>query len=287
MQPILKGGVYGANFKTMKYFFSIILLLITAVTFAQKSEKRDVGGFNAVTLAFPGTLYLKQGSTTSVELTGDKELLEKIETEVEGNRLIIRRKEMFKNWVNWSEDLGKLTARVTLPKLTGISVLGSGKAIGESKFRASSLDVKVSGSGSIDMEAEADDTEADISGSGQIQLKGIFSSVDASVSGSGKIILNGAVQGTLSSGISGSGRVEASGTAKTLRSSISGSGKVAGFSLAVENCYARISGSGTVEISVKKEIDAEISGSGTVLYKGNPDHVSSHASGSGKVKKVD
>ena len=270
----------------MKNLISFILILISVSVFAQSREKRDVGGFQAVTFAFPGTLYLKQGSSTSVELSGSKELLDKIETEVEGSRLIIRRKEIFRNW-NWSDDLGKLTARVTLPKLTGVSVLGSGKVIGESTFKSGVLAVKVSGSGSIDLEAEADETETDVSGSGQIHLKGIFSSVDATISGSGKIILNGAVQGTLSSGISGSGKLEASGTAKTLRSTISGSGKVAGFTLAVENCFARISGSGTVEISATKEIDAEISGSGTVLYKGNPDHVSSHSSGSGKVKKVE
>ena len=271
----------------MKNFISFILILISVSVFAQSREKRDVGGFQAVTFAFPGTLYLKQGASTSVELSGSKELLEKIETEVEGSRLIIRRKEIFRNWNSWGDDLGKLTVRVTLPKLTGVSVMGSGKAIGESTFKSGALAVKVSGSGSIDLEAEAEETETDVSGSGQIHLKGIFSSVDATISGSGKITLNGAVQGTLSSGISGSGKLEASGTAKTLRSSISGSGKVAGFTLAVENCFARISGSGTVEISATKEIDAEISGSGTVLYKGNPDHVSSHSSGSGKVKKVE
>ncbi|MFZ9981061.1 MAG: head GIN domain-containing protein [Cyclobacteriaceae bacterium] len=271
----------------MKNILSIILILLSIGTFAQSREKRDVGGFQSITLAFPGTLYLKQGTTTSVELSGTKELLEKIETEVEGSRLYIRRKDTFRNWNNWGDNLGKLTVRITLPKLSGVSVMGSGKAIGESVFRSGSLAVKVSGSGSIDLEAEADETDLDVAGSGQINLKGSFSGIDASVSGSGKIVVNGAVQGTLSSGISGSGKLEVSGTAKTLRSSISGSGKVAGFSLVSENCFARISGSGTIEVTVKKEIDAEISGSGSVLYKGNPDHVSSHSSGSGKIKKVE
>jgi hypothetical protein len=51
-------------------------------------------------------------------------------------------------------------------------------------------------------------------------------------------------------------------------------------------CEVRISGSGDVEISVKAELDASISGSGTVNYKGNPNHVNSNALGSGIVRRV-
>jgi hypothetical protein len=41
-----------------------------------------------------------------------------------------------------------------------------------------------------------------------------------------------------------------------------------------------------VEINVKSELDANISGNGTVSYKGNPNHVNGHSSGSGKVRKM-
>jgi len=49
---------------------------------------------------------------------------------------------------------------------------------------------------------------------------------------------------------------------------------------------ASISGSGSVYITANQEIDERISGSGGVYYKGNPDKVSSRASGSGKVRKL-
>jgi hypothetical protein len=51
-------------------------------------------------------------------------------------------------------------------------------------------------------------------------------------------------------------------------------------------CKIDITGSGGVEITVNKDLDADISGSGTVLYKGNPARVNSDASGSGSVKKM-
>ena len=271
---------------SMKKLVLILLSLVSVSIYAQKREKRDVSGFNQVTFAFPGTLYLKQGSSFSVELSGDKELLDKIETEVEGSRLAIKRKDLFRGWSNW-DNHGSLTAYVTLPKLTGVSVMGSGKIVGHGIFKGQPLDARVSGSGSISLEVDAEETELDVSGSGTISLKGTFAEVESGISGSGKIELNGAVAGGINSTISGSGRLATSGTAKSLKSSISGSGKVAGFNLVVEKCYARISGSGSVEINATKEIDAEISGSGTVLYKGSPDHISSHSSGSGKVKKAE
>lgn len=269
---------------SMKKLLILLLAISTLNTFSQKREKRDVGGFNQVVLAFPGTLYIKEGSNTSLELSGDNELLEKIETEVEGSRLTIRRKEMFKNWYNWGE-LGSLTAYLTLPKLNGVSVMGSGKIIGQDNFKTGAFYAKVSGSGSISIEAETEDADLNVSGSGNIKINGVFGRVDSSISGSGKIVLNGSMASTIESTISGSGRLEISGSAKTLRSNISGSGKVAGYALSVDKCFARISGSGSVEITAKEEIEAEISGSGTVIYKGNPDHVSSHSSGSGKVIK--
>ena len=41
-----------------------------------------------------------------------------------------------------------------------------------------------------------------------------------------------------------------------------------------------------VEINVKDALDANISGSGSVSYKGNPSQLNSHASGSGHVRKM-
>jgi Putative auto-transporter adhesin, head GIN domain len=70
-----------------------------------------------------------------------------------------------------------------------------------------------------------------------------------------------------------------------VKTHISGSGKVYASNLEADKCDVRISGSGDVEINVKSDLDANISGSGSVTYKGNPSHVNSHSSGSGKVRK--
>lgn len=94
------------------------------------------------------------------------------------------------------------------------------------------------------------------------------------------------MDGVAEVGISGSGKIEASGTAQAIKATISGSGRVYASNFEVDKCTVRISGSGDVEINVKSELDANISGSGTVSYKGNPNHVNGHSSGSGKVRKM-
>ena len=220
--------------------YTVLFTLVFGCAYSQK-ETRNVGDFTAVSFGVPGKLYIKQGSKSSVELQGDD--LDEIETEVRGDRLVIKREG---KW-NWGGN-DRITAYVTVEKLEGLNVSGSGKAIGESNFKTDNLDLGVSGSGSVELEVDADEIDTSISGSGDIYL----------------------------TGNSGYHRV-----------SISGSGKMDAEDLVSDSYKISISGSGTCRINVSKEIDAKVSGSGDVYYKGNPDKVYHSASGSGKIRKID
>jgi hypothetical protein len=261
-----------------------VLLLSTSLLIAQQREVRNVENFTKISFGFPGKLYLKQGSPQKVELEGDKDILEEVETEVDGGRLRIGKEG---KWFKWDSDDAKITVYITVPNIEAVSVSGSGDIIGESKIRTDDLNLNVSGSGSLSLDVEANgDVEADVSGSGDMDLKGHFQSFESDVSGSGKVILSAIIDNTADFGISGSGRIEASGSADNVKTAISGSGKVLAANLETNRCDIRISGSGDVEINVKNELDANISGSGSVSYRGNPKKVNSHASGSGKVRKI-
>lgn len=261
------------------------LVLITSAVFAQKRETREVATFTKISFRTGGKLYLKQGSPQKVEIDGSSEALEKIKTKVEGGKLVIGPEDKWMNW-NWSND-DKVIVYVTVSNIDALSVNGSGNLIAQTKITTSgNIDLGVSGSGTLTGEFEAGDADCDVSGSGQIDIKGKFKSLTADVSGSGTVSVNGAISGKADFEISGSGKVEASGSAESLNTDISGSGRVRGANLVVNTARIDISGSGDVEITVNKDLDAEISGSGTVLYKGNPSHVNSNASGSGSVKKM-
>lgn len=270
-----------------KYSFLIVLVIFSAVTSitAQHREVREVEPFTKLSFAYPGKLHLKQGNPQKVELVGDPEILKEIETEVDGGNLKIGKEGSWFNR-NVGED-DKITVYITVPEIEGVSVSGSGDIIGESKIRTNDIDLKVSGSGSVSLDVDAnDDVEADVSGSGNMNLRGHFESFESNVSGSGKIIISATINELADFAISGSGRIEAKGSADVVKANLSGSGKVLAADLTTNRCEVRISGSGDVEINVINELDANISGSGSVSYRGDPKKVNSNASGSGKVRKI-
>jgi hypothetical protein len=272
----------------MKKYSSLLvmaLLFVASAVTAQTRETRNVGAFTKISFRVPGKLILRQGATTKVEIEGKKDVIKEIETEVEGSKLVIGKEG---KWLDWSwKDGDQVTVYVTINELQALSVSGSGNLIGEGKFTATNLDLTVSGSGSLKMDVDATgNIEADVSGSGDIELKGRCNNFSSDVSGSGGVKLSLGINDEAAFEVSGSGKIQADGTAKVAKVSISGSGKVLAANLEVDRCDAQISGSGDVEINVRKELDANIYGSGTVSYRGNPSKVNSNATGSGKVSKM-
>lgn len=269
----------------MKKLLTLLFALTVGfVSTAQTKDIRTVSTFTKISFRVPGKLVLRQGSPQKVELEGDRETLSKVETEVTGDKLVIGNEDKW-NW-GWDKDT-RIMVYITVKDITAISVSGSGDLITEGKVNTTQLDLNVSGSGSLQIEANVSgEMEADVSGSGKIDVKGSCENLNSDISGSGKVIASLTTSNQLEVGISGSGKFEGSGTAKEIKTTISGSGKVYASNLEVDRCNVRISGSGDVEINVKSELDATISGSGSVSYKGNPSHVNGHSSGSGKVRKM-
>ena len=271
--------------KKISLLVSIVLIVFAAQ--AQKKEKRNVSNFTRISFQVGGKMFLKQGSVNSVELEGDEDVLEKIETRVEGGKLIIGHEDD-NSWFNWRSgwDDEKIVAYVTVKDLDGLYASGSGNIIVETKLVGDNMDFKVSGSGNIEAEVDVADVGASVSGSGDLNLKGKMRSMDSHISGSGKISFEGAIAGRLDIGISGSGRLFAAGSANEIKSSISGSGKINAADLVVDKCDVRISGSGDVVVNVKSVLNTNISGSGSVTYKGNPSQLNSNSSGSGRLRKM-
>lgn len=269
----------------MKKSAFLIILVTAASTLcsAQNRETRNVSGFTRVSYRVPGKLYLKQGSPVKVELEGAKDILAEIETEVSGDRLIIGKENRWNDW-GWSND--KVTVYVTMPTIEGVSVSGSGDLFCEEKINVNNLDLSVSGSGSMRLAFNASgDVQADVSGSGDMDLKGSCNNFESDVSGSGRVYVSMASRGNADFGVSGSGKIQAQGSTQEVKVGIGGSGRVNAGDLTADRCTVRISGSGDAEINVKDELEVNISGSGSVVYSGDPKRVNSHASGSGHVRK--
>lgn len=127
--------------------------------------------------------------------------------------------------------------------------------------------------------------EAKISGSGNLDINSEFPELEKlSVTGSGTIYGNvNTSYSKLYLSISGSGSIDIIGWVDDLRASTTGSGKMYLYDLVAEDASCVISGSGDMFVHATYSLNANITGSGSVCYEGNP-IVEVRATGSGTVR---
>ncbi len=233
-----------------------LFMLISISAFAQpwqnitgngniKKETRQVTGFTSLSSHGAMEVQISYGNSNSIEVQADENLLPYIETTVEGGKLTIKSK---KN-VNL-KSASKITVSVSMTKVNGLQLSGSGNIEGNGNFTSDSK------------------TNMMVSGSGNIKLNsGSFKDLDLALSGSGNMDLK-------------------KGTADNITISISGSGNIDCSGVSSDNVDAKISGSGNARVNANKSIDAIISGSGNVFYKGTASNITRKVVGSGKVIKI-
>lgn len=127
----------------------------------------------------------------------------------------------------------------------------------------------------------------DVSGAVDITTDGRITvpelSIDASGASDSKMEI--AVQ-KLKLSSSGASKMKFSGSATDVRMDLSGAADIYGYDMLSETYDIDISGAGNAQINVSKRIRAEISGAGSVKYRGSPSEVDQSVSGAGSIKKV-
>jgi hypothetical protein len=101
--------------------------------------------------------------------------------------------------------------------------------------------------------------------------------------GAGNISVTGIESRTLTVELPGSGNIDAAGTAMKLDVTVSGQGTVALRGLIAHDAKATLSGDGTIMLTATRSLTARISGTGTILYSGNPLHIAQRVTGSGAI----
>jgi hypothetical protein len=138
---------------------------------------------------------------------------------------------------------------VSGPVFKTITTNGSGNIIGQGLLNTNNdnVDLRVAGSGNIDVELNASRVNSEIAGSGNIKVQGNSKEFEGGVYGSGNI---------------------RAGNLHTVDSKI------------------EIAGSGDVEIFASNKLDVSVMGSGEVKHRGSA-QVSAKIQGSGSVVKID
>jgi carbon monoxide dehydrogenase subunit G len=119
----------------------------------------------------------------------------------------------------------------------------------------------------------------------QTQNKLNLSDLSVDVSGAADLRVEMAVQ-KLSIEGSGASKMSFTGSASEINMDLSGASEIYAFDMPADNYSISMSGAGKAEINVTKKLIVEISGAGTIRYKGSPAEISQDLSGAGSIKKV-
>ncbi len=233
-----------------KVNYLLALLLLTAIFSSCEKitgegpvlqQTRTVTDFSKVDVSISGTVNYTIDPVYKVEVIAQQNILEVLRTERVGDELVIK----FKNGVRVKSH-EQIIVNVSSPTLRSVNLGGSAEFTISGPLAGNDLDLRISGSGSIN-----------------IQQLSIADKLTATISGSGNI-------------------TALAGTAKSENLKISGSGSIHLHAVQADKATADISGSGDIKVKASQTLTANISGSGSVYYLGNP-VISSHVSGSGKV----
>ncbi len=205
-----------------------------------KTEQRQESNFTSISSYGEYDVYLSQGASYSVRIEAEENLIQYIETFVEGNVLMIRTKDGF-----WLKNTTDLKVFVSAPAFSKVRTSGSGDIFSDGKLNnTSNIELETSGSGDMKVDVNAPEVSADLQGSGNIAISGETRSFNGSILGSGDIHasnlkaegVNIKITGSgnaevfasvsLDVGITGSGDVKYYGGGKVNSNNVTGSGSV-------------------------------------------------------------
>lgn len=203
-----------------------------------ESETRSVNSFSRIDLETDADVILTQGSSQQVRVEAQRNILNVLKTEVNGDELRID----FDRVNILGHD--PIKVYITVPALTQVRVSGSSHVWSTTPWTAASCAIDLAGSGRVELPfAQATGLRTTISGSGEVRLSGTAQNHNITISGSGQVAAYDLAAQDTHVSISGSGRSYVH-TARTLSTDISGSGSV--HYKGNPTVSTRISGSGRV-----------------------------------------
>ena len=230
----------------MKHFFQLLGIISIASLLLTSCEKlegkgpvvaqdRVYSGFDAVSISISGKVIHRVGNNFSLRIHAQQNILDIIQTRMEGDELIIK----FKDGKNIRSHK-EILVEIVSPVLKRISLAGSADMELQDDLDQSELLMSLSGSGNINV-------------AGHVNLNG---QLRASLSGSGNITVAG-------------------GIADDTWLRIAGSGNIHTDAVTCNSSYAEITGSGNIRVHATQSLDVRIQGSGSVFYRGTPQITSS------------
>jgi putative autotransporter adhesin-like protein len=151
---------------------------------------------------------------------------------------------------SWTMDYDGMAVTITMPAINSLSLSGASDADVQGNVSGKEFDMELSGAS----RAVVDNINADLFSTG--------------ISGASNITVNG-------------------GNVKVAKYEVSGASKIRAFPLQTLETTASISGASHGEVTATQKLSADVSGAGSMKYKGHPANVNKDVSGAGSMAEVD
>lgn len=144
------------------------------------TENRPVSGFNRLRLTGIGEVEIAQGTTESLEIVADDNIVPYITSEVRGSELVIGLKPGTR-----LSSVKQIRFRVMVKDLEKIIIAGAGK-VSVANLTTDRLEVESPGAGGLKLNGlETDQLSVDLSGAGSIETSGTVQALDVKITGAG------------------------------------------------------------------------------------------------------
>lgn len=222
-------------------------------TMPQPSEEAvtplaDGETFSRLRFTSVGRVYLLQGEACGLQMEGEEEFLNKVKAEVVDGALKIDYEPDVEDWtgLSWIGKEHRISYFVTFTELTEIDLAGAGMIRGE-ELHGDTLTLKHSGAGNLNLkDLHFTDIEVDLGGLGEIRL---------------------------------------TGEVQSQKVDLSGAGSYQAVDLKSQDGEIILSGAGSARVWVLGSLRANVSGAGSIKYKGSPS-VEQTNTGLGSIKPL-
>ncbi len=237
--------------KTTKSFSTIlitlVILLVSCNVIGESGsgnvvrEDRHVSSFNAIDVSGSFEVFLSQGTTQSVIVEADDNLMKLIKTRVNGNTLEIDTKEPIRH-------AKCMKIYLTVTDLKEIQLSGAVDIQTETKLTFNDLSLDVSGATDSKIELDVQKLNVDCSGGSKLHFVGQAKEVSFDISGAVDLFAFDMVAEKMDLGISGAGKAEVNVT-REFNADISGAASVR-YKGNPEKISQDVSGAGSIKKAI-------------------------------------
>lgn len=173
--------------KTLKRTFIITCLAflsfgIVSAKENDKTQTRNITGFNAIKVSTGIDLYLQQGDTEKVTIVADEEIINNVKTEVKGQTLHIYTEK--KSWFNWNSK-GTKKVYVTVKELIKLEASSGSDVRTENTLKGEELAVNANSGSDVYLDVIIKNLSVKTSSGSDAKLQGKVKTLNvASSSGS-------------------------------------------------------------------------------------------------------